>query len=295
MLKRSLVFENAYRLSLSNAQLVVTMKDDAEYRKTIPIEDIGMVIINHPMVNVTIPLLNALSEGGVMVVFCNEKGMPASMLCGMASNQRQGEILRHQLAAGEALKKNLWKQIIASKIKNQAALLDKLGKQGDALRPLCARVKSGDADNRDGVAAKFYWTELFGKGFVRHRELPGANTLLNYGYSVLRAAVARALLSSGLLPALGIFHKNRSNAHPLADDLMEPFRPFVDEIVFDLCRRGETELTLEVKSQLIRLLYCDTHFGKTAHPLGIGLTMTTASLARCYAKEALQLNLPLLK
>lgn len=295
MLKRSLVFMHPAALSLRNGQMVIIRKEIPDDNLTVPIEDIGLVMINHAMVSLTIPLLNALTEQNVAVIFCNEKGMPASMLYNLQGNTTQGETLRNQLEAGEVLKKTLWKQIIEAKIKNQAALLNKMGKEGSILKPLYTNVKSGDSDNREGIAARLYWTALFGSDFIRDRNIPGINSLLNYGYSVLRAAVTRALVSSGLFPALGIFHHHRSNAFPLSDDLMEPFRPFVDEIVFELTTQDETELSTATKSRLIRVLYVDTYFSKVTRPLSVGLSMTMASLAKCYAKEQKKLVVPLLK
>ena len=295
MLKRSLVFMHPATLSLRNGQMVIIRKELPDDNLTVPIEDIGLVMINHAMVSLTIPLLNALTEQNVAVIFCNEKGMPASMLYNLQGNTTQGETLRNQLEVGEVLKKTLWKQIIEAKIKNQAALLNKMGKEGGILKPLYTNVKSGDSDNREGIAARLYWTALFGRDFIRDRNIPGINSLLNYGYSVLRAAVTRALVSSGLFPALGIFHHHRSNAFPLSDDLMEPFRPFVDEIVFELTAQGEAELNTATKSRLIRVLYVDTYFSKITRPLSVGLSMTMASLAKCYAKEQKKLVVPLLK
>jgi len=295
MLKRSLVFMHPAALSLRNGQMVIIRKEISDDKLTVAIEDIGLVMINHAMVSLTIPLLNALTEQNVAVIFCNEKGMPASMLYNLQGNTTQGETLRNQLEAGEVLKKTLWKQIIEAKIKNQAALLNKMGKEGSILKPLYTNVKSGDSDNREGIAARLYWTALFGSDFIRDRNIPGINSLLNYGYSVLRAAVTRALVSSGLFPALGIFHHHRSNAFPLSDDLMEPFRPFVDEIVFELTTQDETELSTATKSRLIRVLYVDTYFSKVTRPLSVGLSMTMASLAKCYAKEQKKLVVPLLK
>ncbi|WP_315564119.1 type II CRISPR-associated endonuclease Cas1 [Alloprevotella tannerae] len=295
MLKRSLVFMHPATLSLRNGQMVIIRKEIPDDNLIVPIEDICLVMINHAMVSLTIPLLNALTEQNVAVIFCNEKGMPASMLYNLQGNTTQGETLRNQLEAGEVLKKTLWKQIIEAKIKNQAALLNKMGKKGSILKPLYTNVKSGDSDNREGIAARLYWTALFGRDFIRDRNIPGINSLLNYGYSILRAAVTRALVSSGLFPALGIFHHHRSNAFPLSDDLMEPFRPFVDEIVFELTTQGETELNTATKSRLIRVLYVDTYFSKVTRPLSVGLSMTMASLAKCYAKEQKKLVVPLLK
>lgn len=292
MLKRTLVFSNPVSLTLKNRQLVLAFKDDPDNKHTIPIEDVGVVVIENQRTSITIPLLNALVDDNVQVVFCDENNMPHSMLYNLDSNQTQGETIRNQIAAGEVLKKQLWKQVVEAKIRNQARLLDKIGYNGSILRPLYTNVKSGDADNREGIAARLYFRELFGNSFIRDRNQPGINVLLNYGYTILRAAVARALVSSGLFPALGIFHHNRSNAFPLADDMMEPFRPYVDEVVHDLAMRGETELTKDVKGELISVLYADTVFDNVTRPLSVGLSQTTASLVKCYAKEQKTIEFP---
>ena len=292
MLKRTLVFSNPMTLSLKNCQLVLAYKDDPDNKVTIPIEDIGVVIIEHQQVSITIPLMNALVEGNVQVVMCNNRGMPSAMLQSFEGNNLQGENLRNQMGAGEVLKKQLWKQIVEAKIRNQAALLNKVGQEGDRLKQYYQNVKSGDTDNREGIAARIYFSELFGESFLRDRTVPGINALLNYGYAILRAATARALVSSGLLPAIGIFHHNRSNAFPLADDVMEPYRPYVDEIVYDMALQAKLDLTKDVKAELINVLYADTQFSRVTRPLCVGLTLTTASLSKCFAKEQTKLSLP---
>ena len=292
MLKRTLVFSNPMTLSLKNSQLVLAYKDDPDNKVTIPIEDIGVVIIEHQQVSITIPLMNALVEGNVQVVMCNNRGMPSAMLQSFEGNNLQGENLRNQMGAGEVLKKQLWKQIVEAKIRNQAELLNKVGQEGDRLKQYYQNVKSGDADNREGIAARIYFSELFGESFLRDRTVPGINALLNYGYAILRAATARALVSSGLLPAIGIFHHNRSNAFPLADDVMEPYRPYVDEIVYDMAMQAKLDLTKDVKAELINVLYADTQFSRVTRPLSVGLTLTTASLSKCFAKEQTKLSLP---
>lgn len=296
MLKRTLVFTNPVSLSLRNCQLVVHRKEQPEEPPTtVPIEDIGTVVVESQRATLTIPLINALAESGVQVVFCNERNMPASLLLPFEGNSTQCETLRAQMDCGEVLRKQLWKQIVEAKIRNQAALLDKVGAEGNALRPYYSNVKSGDSDNREGAAARIYFQLLFGYDFVRNRNLDGINSLLNYGYSILRAAVARAIVGSGLYPGIGMFHHHRSNAFPLADDLMEPYRPFVDEIVFNLNYQGCLVLNQEVKAQLIRVLYADTAFQKVTRPLSVGLSFTTASLVKCYKKEEKSLSLPHLK
>jgi len=292
MLKRTLVFQNSMQLSLKNQQIVIASKEFPSETRTVPIEDVGAVILEHQQTSITLPLLNALSDSNVQVVLCNSKGLPNAMLQNISSNNLQGETLRYQMGCGEVLKKQLWKQIVESKILNQAALLDKIGADGSILKPYYTNVKSGDTDNREGIAARIYFLNLFGADFVRDRDKPGINSLLNYGYSVLRAAVARALVSSGLFPAIGIFHHNRSNALPLADDIMEPYRPYVDEIVFILAMNGNLELNTTAKADLINILYVDTEFEKVTRPLSVGLSLTSASLVKCYTKEIAKLKLP---
>lgn len=295
MLKRTIVITEAYHLSLKNAQMVVSAREMPEMTRTVPIEDLGFLVIESQMATATIPLLNALVDNGVAVVLCDSKGMPHAFLENMDGHNMQGEILSLQVGVSEPLKKQLWKQIVECKIQNQENLLNKIHGNGDALKSYRMNVKSGDSDNREGAAAHAYFPLLFGDDFVRDRNLCGINALLNYGYTVLRAATTRALVSSGLTPALGLFHHNRSNAFPLADDMMEPFRPFVDEIVYALCEEGKMTLNKETKGALIGVLYCDTEYPKVTRPLQVGLSLTMASLAKCYRGEQKKLSLPELK
>lgn len=291
MIKQTLFFASAVRLSLRNAQIVISQKD-SDVEQTRPIEDIGCVVLENQCINITLPLLNALVANNVAVVICDNKQMPSSMLMGLESNATQAESMKFQLAATEPCKKQAWKQIIEAKIRNQAAVLEQIGESGEMLKTYYLNIKSGDSDNREGLAAKIYWPMLFGKGFKRERDGESPNALLNYGYTILRAATARALLGSGLMPSLGIFHRNRYNAFPLADDVMEPYRPYVDAIVYSLCKEGVTELTMKTKGQILRLLACDVEMGAVRRPLMIALTMTTASLAKMFAGEAKKLTLP---
>lgn len=295
MLKRALFFSTPFCLRLKDNQMIIHTKEMPDMQKRIPIEDIGFVVLEHQHTDISLPLLNALSDNNVAVILCGNDFMPNAMLMNLDSNKTQGESYRTQIEASEPLKKGLWKQIIEAKIRNQAALLNKLGKDGDRLKPCYTNVKSGDSDNREGIAAKIYWSELFGNGFIRLRDGVEPNNLLNYGYTLLRAAVARSLMGSGLFPAFGIFHRNRYNSFPLADDIMEPYRPYVDEIVFRLYAEGEQQLTKEVKTKLLGLLFADTAFGKVTRPLDVGLTMTTASLAKCFAGTQKKISYPLLE
>lgn len=291
MIKRTILFTSPCRISFKNGQIVVENNDTGEQKKT-TVEDLGVVLIENQQVSITVPALNAMSANNCAVVFCDSKHMPSSMLMPLNSNSVQGERYRAQVGASLPLKKGLWKQIIQMKIRNQSSLLTKLGLDGGKLKPFFANVKSGDSDNREGIAAKIYWDELFGDDFVRSRNGSDPNALLNYGYSILRAAMARAIVGSGLSPSFGLFHKNRYNAFPLADDLMEPYRPYVDAIVYPLLLEDKKELDSEVKQRLLRVLYADTVFEECTRPLEIGLSMTTASLMRCFYGEGKELVLP---
>lgn len=293
MIKRTLFFASPCRISMKNCQLVVENHNTGEI-KTTPIEDIGVVIIENQMANITIPALNAMTENNCAVVFCDSRHMPASMLMNLDSNAVQAETYKFQIDASVPLKKNLWKQVVEAKIKNQANLLNEIGKDGNILKPCYSNVKSGDADNREGIAARLYWKELFGDSFNRNREGEDPNSLLNYGYSILRAGMSRAIMGSGLFPAFGLFHKNRYNAFPLADDLMEPYRPYVDQMVYQLLQCGETTLNTESKKVLLRIMFIDARFKDMTRPLELALSSTTASLVKCLRGELKSLSFPIL-
>lgn len=294
MVRRTLSFSRPCILSLKNCQMVIKMKDELDFVRTVPVEDIGFILLENQQISITLPLMNALADNNVAVVICTDTMMPKAMLLNLDCNSVQGERYRDQINASEPLKKNLWKQTVEAKIRNQAALLDKLDKDGSQLKPYWQNVKSGDSDNREGVAAKIYWDALFGGDFMRYRTGESPNEMLNYGYTVLRAAVARSLMGSGLFPAFGIYHRNRYNSFPLADDIMEPYRPYVDEIVFDLHANGESELNKDVKAEILKLLYVDTVFDKVTRPLDLGLSVTTSSLAKCFSGEQKKIIYPLL-
>lgn len=280
MIKQTLFFSSPVSLSLKYNQIEIKFRDVNEII-TRPIEDVGVVIIENPMVHITIPLLSALANNNVAVVFCDDKCMPNSMLMPLETNSIQQEIYKIQFEATQPTKKRIWKEIIESKIRNQAVLLNKLGLDGNILKPYYMNVLSGDSDNREGAAAKIYWQQMFGKYFVRNREGCHPNPLLNYGYTILRAAVTRALLGSGLFPLFGIFHRNRYNAFPLADDIMEPYRPFVDYAVKQIYDFSSDEnMSKDVKQILIRVLFSDVKIKGQMRPLQVALSMTTASLVR---------------
>ena len=293
MLKRTLFISNPYYLSLKNKQLQVSERGGMVL-KTAPVEDIGFLVLDHPQISFSMKLVEELSEYNVATVFCNSKHMPSSMLLPLDAHHIQSELFRAQVAASEPLKKNLWKQTIEAKVKNQAALLDKLGKKSVQLKSIAKTIKSGDSDNREGFAARIYWTALLGKEFIRDRYGEPPNNFLNYGYIILRSAVARALAGSGLLATLGIHHRNRYNAFCLADDIMEPYRPYVDEIAYVLDEKYPGTFTLEKehKAELLQLMVTDVTIGENKRPLMIALSQTTASLGRCFSGDARKIVYP---
>lgn len=294
MIKRTLYFSSPCHLLLKNSQLVIENHETGE-KKAAPIEDIGIVLIENQSVSISIPAMNALTENNCSVVFCDSKHMPSSMLLPLDGNSIQQETYRFQVEATNALKKNLWKQIIEAKIRNQARMLNIVEKDGSILKPLYSNVKSGDEDNKEGVAARIYWAQLFGNGFKRDNDFDLHNSFLNYGYAILRAGMARAIIGSGLYPAFGLFHKNRYNAFPLADDMMEPYRPFVDQIVLQILKDGHTELNVDTKQQLLRVMFKDTSFKTMTRPLEIALSISSASLVKCLRGEQKNLSFPLLQ
>lgn len=295
MIKRTLFFSNPSHLSLKDNQMVIKINDFPE-KRTIPVEDIGFVVLEDMQVSITLPLIDELCNNNVAVIFCNSRHMPSSMLLNLDGHHIQGELFRYQLAASIPLKKNLWKQTVQSKLRNQAGLLRQKGLENRDILTMSRNVKSGDSQNAEGSAARIYWKRLLGNEFIRDRLGAPPNMLLNYGYTIVRAAVARALTGSGLLPTIGIHHHNRYNAFALADDLIEPYRPFVDKHVIELFKRHPTafELTKEHKAHLLNILTMDVVVGKMQRPLMVGLSQTTASLSRCFSGDQRSIMYPVL-
>ena len=294
MIKQTLMFTSPVHLSLKDHQLVISFKDNQDSLSR-PIEDIGFVIVEHPQVSISVPVLNELADNNVSVIFCDNKKMPKTMLMTLDGNTTQQESYKYQIEATAPTKKNIWKQLVESKIKNQALLLKKVGKDGSLLKPFYMNVKSGDADNREGAAARMYWGQLLDDGFRRDPDGLPPNNLFNYGYAILRAAVARALIGTGLYPAFGVFHRNRYTAFPLADDVMEPYRPFVDELVYHLYYDGAVnELDNQSKGKLLRVLFSDVKIGKVTRPLENALSITSASLLKVFKGDVEKLSLPMI-
>ncbi|MCF6176312.1 MAG: type II CRISPR-associated endonuclease Cas1 [Victivallaceae bacterium] len=296
MIKRTLLFSSPCYLSVKHQQLLVTFKDDRR-KQTVPIEDIGYIILENHSITLSIKLIELLNQYNAAVIFCDSKHMPSAMLQTFFGNSTYAETVQNQIAVANPLKNQLWKRTVEMKIKNQAALLKKLSKDKyKTLNKLAISVKSGDKDNREGVAARIYWKALFDNcSFKRERFGEQPNNLLNYGYAILRAAMARAIAGTGLAPVFGIHHHNKYNAFALVDDIMEPFRPFVDEIVMHIWEKdNDDELTTQSKQALLEVLTVDTKMN-TKTPLMLALTRTVASLARSFKQKNNVVEYPVLE
>ncbi|MEO5673897.1 MAG: type II CRISPR-associated endonuclease Cas1 [Chitinophagales bacterium] len=297
MIKRTLYFGNPAYLSKKDQQLVVNMQEKDE-EKTIPIEDIGVVILDHQQITITQGLLQTLIENNAAVISCDDTHHPLGLMMPLSSNTLQSARFKDQIDASEPLKKNLWAQTVKAKIINQGLMLKQYGKKVEQLRTLARRVTSGDTNNCEAQAAAIYWRELFGPDFNRERYGEPPNNLLNYGYAILRAIVARGLVSSGLMPTLGIHHRNQYNAYCLADDIMEPYRPFVDQLVKKMYDPVKSltflKLTTEHKKELLAIATVDIFFKKDRSPLMVGMQRTTSSLSRCYQQQQRNLEFPFL-
>lgn len=290
MLKRTLFFTNKVSITTKWEQLVI--KTDSS-EKTIPIEDIGFVVIESQEIYISIPALNKLINNNVAVIFCDSRHMPSSMLLNLDGHYIQQEHFSNQINATEPLKKQLWRHIIKKKIKHQAEHLVKEGRSFEVMKFHGSKVLSGDTDNREGAAAAHYWKHLFDFNFKRERFGDYPNSFLNYGYILLRAAVARSLAGSGLLCTLGIHHHNKYNAFCLADDIMEPYRPLVDAKVLQIMTNyKETELTTDIKMELLGILTETVYFKTTKSPLMVAITKTTSSLQQCYSGTAKKIIYP---
>ncbi|MFM1854151.1 MAG: hypothetical protein RL164_1469 [Bacteroidota bacterium] len=297
MVKRTLHFSNPAHLSFSNAQLVIDIKGEQKITKTIPIEDIGVVIIEHPQITLSMSVLDALIKANVAVVSCDDHYMPSGMFLPLDGHNTQTERIRNQLNASEPLKKQLWQQTIKCKIENQAAVLEKLGIDGNRLKLLASKVLSGDSSNLEAQAAAYYWQQLYGSHFVRSRKMESPNAQLNYGYAILRSLVARALSASGMYPSVGIHHRNKYNPFCLADDIMEPYRPFVDWQVINMFDDTELEtgLTKNQKIKLLSLPQLDISIQQLTRPLFHAVSITTASLYKCFDGEIRKVSYPIFK
>ena len=299
MIKKSILIENKTSITTKNLQLIIK----SEMREsTIPIEDIGFIVLDHQEIYLSLPAMNLLVENNTSIIICGKNHLPNAMLLNLNSHHIQQEVFKYQINASVPLKKQLWQQTVVEKITNQGLLLHKITSKPNTLNFLASKVLSGDTTNMEGVAAQHYWKSFFDMSdseltkqidFKRERFGDYPNNFLNYGYAVLRAATARALSGSGLLNTLGIHHKSKYNAFALADDIMEPFRPLVDEKVYDIMQRyDEQELNTTIKAELLQVLTRTVYFKDEKSPLMVALQKTASSLQQCFMGKRKKIKYP---
>ncbi|MBC6493020.1 type II CRISPR-associated endonuclease Cas1 [Flavihumibacter stibioxidans] len=295
MVKRTLYFGNPAYLRVENEQLKIELRESGEIRQ-IPIEDIGYIILDNQQIVITQVAIAKLLENNTALITCDQTHHPVGLMLNLDGNNLQSQKFQAQIDASVPLKKQLWQQTVMSKIQNQASVLENQRISGKALRHLVQQVKSGDAENHEAQAAASYWKQVFPEylSFRRERHGPPPNNLLNYGYAILRAMVARSLTGSGLLPTLGIHHRNQYNAYCLADDIMEPFRPFVDLIVCRIIRQNGQylEMTPSMRAELLKIPQMDVLVEGRKSPMMASIQRTTASLARCFEGKAKKIIYP---
>lgn len=308
MIKKTLYFGNPAYLSLRNGQLVIklpeivnndTLPQSFKQQNVVsrPIEDIGVIVIDNKQITITSGLMSALLENNCAVITCDSHSMPIGLHLPLDCNTTQSERFRYQIEASLPLRKQLWQQTIQQKISNQAAVLKSFTDAEVKCMHIWANdVRSGDSENMEGRAAAYYWKNLFCHidGFTRDRNGIPPNSILNYGYAILRAIIARSLVGSGLLPTLGIHHHNRYNSYCLADDIMEPYRPYIDRIVYSMVKKYGDNITLtkEIKSELLTIPTIDVNIGAKNSPLMIAASQTTASLYKCFSGEQRRIIYP---
>jgi CRISP-associated protein Cas1 len=295
MIKRTLFFSNPAYLSTKNEQLVIRFPDEEKESKTFPIEDIGVLVLEDAQITLTNKLLEKLVQNNVALINCDAQHLPIGSLMPLNGHSEQSERFRHQIDASIPLKKNLWQQTVQAKIRNQAGHMELRDIPCRKMHGWARDVLSGDSQNHEARAAAFYWQNIFPiPGFNRYRGGMPPNNLLNYGYAILRAVTARALVSTGLLPTLGIHHRNKYNAYCLADDIMEPYRPYVDTVVGDMVKTGNDleALNTDLKAKLLKIVLMDVMIDGRQSPLMNALSRTTASLYACFAGEARKIIYP---
>lgn len=290
MIKKSILIENKTSITSKNLQLIIK----SEIRESsIPIEDIGFLVLDHQEIYISLPAMNLMIENNTSVIVCNKSHLPNGMFLNLNSHHIQQEVFKNQIEASIPLKKQLWQQTIIEKITNQGLLLQRITNKKNSFEFLAGKVLSGDTTNMEGVAAQQYWKLFFETDFKRERFGDYPNNFLNYGYAILRAATARALSGSGLLNTLGIHHKSKYNAFALADDIMEPFRPLVDEKVFEIMQTyDEQELNTKIKAELLQVLTRTVYFKDEKSPLMVALQKTASSLQQCFTGKRKKIKYP---
>ncbi|MFN3774069.1 type II CRISPR-associated endonuclease Cas1 [Cloacibacterium normanense] len=294
MLYRTIYIGNPAYLKLKDNQMHILEPDKNEVKGKVSIEDLGLLMLDHWQITISHQLIQRLMGNNVVVISCDEVHLPHGIMLPMYGHTEHSERVKYQIEASEPLKKQLWKQTVESKINNQIEVLKRLGNYYEPMLVYLNSVKSGDATNMEGIAAQHYWKYLISLDFLRQRFGESPNQFFNFGYAVLRSVVARALVESGLIPVLGIFHKNKYNPYCLADDVMEPYRPFVDALVMAwlIENPNSEELTKEFKAHILKIATKDVKIDGVTRPLIVGVKITCSSLYKCYTGEKRLISYP---
>ena len=314
MIKRTLYFGNDVYLNTKDRQLVISYPDKEKEKIKVPIEDIGVVVLDAYRLTISQNLISRLLDNNVALITCDSRKMPQGLMLNLEGNTLQQERFKYQVDASLPLKKQLWQHTIKTKILNQRALLTHLMTEShlmssnnlENMQYWANSVRSGDPDNYEARAAAFYWKTIFKEfvpNFVRGRYEADPNNLLNYGYAILRAVTARSIVASGLMPTFGIHHHNKYNAYALADDIMEPYRPYVDEIVYGICEKegffqnqtfeNSIELRTDIKAELLQIPAIDVVIDGEKSPLMNAMQRTTASLFHCFVGNSRKILYPI--
>ncbi len=296
MLKRTIYIGTPTSLKLKDNQLSIGDPLTKAVKGSVPIEDMAILVLDHYQITISHQAIVMLQHHNIAIVSCDQSHLPLGLMLPLTGHVTHSEKLKLQINCSEPLKKQLWKQTVEAKIYQQQMLLTKLGFDAMPMQNYLNNVKSGDTTNMEGIAAQYYWKQLF-DNFTRERYGEAPNNFLNFGYAILRSIVARALVSSGLNPTIGIFHRNKYNAYCLADDIMEPYRPYVDEMVLEWINKPfrPTELTKESKAFLLAIATKDVIIDGLTRPLLVAISSTTSSLVKCLAGEQRLIRYPELK
>ena len=287
MITRSIYIGNPAYLKLKDDQMYIMEPSSGAMKGKVPVEDLGLLLLDHFQITISHQLIQKMMGNNVVIVSCDAHHLPHGIMLPLYGHTQHSDRVKGQMDASEPLKKQLWKQTVECKIENQKQVLIHLGNYYEPMISYQNNVKSGDITNMEGIAAQHYWKYLISLDFLRQRFGEAPNSFFNFGYAVLRSIVARAIVETGLLPVLGIFHKNKYNPYCLADDLMEPYRPFVDLLVMDwLTKNPDTEeLSKEFKAHLLRIATTDVLIEGKRRPLMIAIKTTVTSLHKCYIGE----------
>ena len=294
MLYRSVYIGNPACLKLKDKQLKVIDPETKEEKGSIPIEDIGLLMLDHYQITLSHQLIQELMKNNAILISCDERHLPLAGMLPFSGNTLFSERVKIQMEVSEPLKKQLWKQTIECKIQNQLKILEQFGKYASPMYEYLKQVKSGDTTNMEGIAAQHYWKHLIDSDFLRDRFGDGPNPFFNFGYGVLLSIIARALVDTGLLLVLGIFHRNKYNPYCLASDIMEPYRPIVDLLVMKWLQLHPEKQNLDKESKafLLQIATQDVTIEKLVRPLMVGVKMTASSLLKCYTGEKRQISYP---